>query len=360
MDFTREPIIETVITPREGCKIVVRSSKASGQEEFFVDALEVVSFGHSQFFRSLEKPKPFLVPTSDYEVLEVREARMVLKSVGIDRSIKIGGGKETVPRAPKEREKEKERERERERPAPQPVEEPTQVLEPAKAASDEPGAGTDERNDPRFERRRDRRRHYRRRRGREEGDAKEEEEGSLSSSEGEKAVKSQSFTGEEGEQGTSITLEPPRASGNAGHQPTAAEAQAITNSVFSSLLAPPPNLISETIALYRENEKFKGAFYPKEQRTDRRKEEVKLEEETVDSIIERHELPSISHEPVTFHLEQSEQVTAVEESIYVPSEAHTMTPELFVEEQVPMDPPFEPDQELPVTPGQEEQMIQEP
>ena len=77
MDFTREPIIETIITPKEGCKLVVRSSKSAGQEEYFVDALEVVSFGGQSFFRSLERPKAFLVPTSDDEVLEVREARMV-------------------------------------------------------------------------------------------------------------------------------------------------------------------------------------------------------------------------------------------------------------------------------------------
>lgn len=100
MDFTREPIIETVITPKEGCKIVVRSSKNVGQEEYFVDALEVVSFGKAMFFRSLEKPKAFLVPANDYEILEVREARMVLKNVGLDRSIKIGGGREA--KAPKE------------------------------------------------------------------------------------------------------------------------------------------------------------------------------------------------------------------------------------------------------------------
>ncbi len=94
MDFTREPIIETVVTPKEGCKLVVRSSKAGGQEEYFVDSVEVVSFGSSVFFRSQERPKAFMVPASDYEVLEVREARMVLKNVGLDRSIKIGGGRE--------------------------------------------------------------------------------------------------------------------------------------------------------------------------------------------------------------------------------------------------------------------------
>ncbi len=103
MNFTREPIIETVITPREGCKLVVRSSKGTGQEDYFVDAVEVVSFGHSFFFRSQERPKSFLVPVSDYEILEVKETRMVLKNVSTDRSIKIGGGREAPPR-PREEE----------------------------------------------------------------------------------------------------------------------------------------------------------------------------------------------------------------------------------------------------------------
>lgn len=93
MNFTREPIVETVITPREGCKLVIRCSKANGGEDYFVDAVEVVSFGHSFFFRSLERPKSFLVPVSDYEVLELKETRMVLKNVSGDKAIKIGGGK---------------------------------------------------------------------------------------------------------------------------------------------------------------------------------------------------------------------------------------------------------------------------
>lgn len=98
MNFTREPIIETVITPREGCKLVVRNSKGNGQEDYFVDAIEVVSFGHSFFFRSQERPKSFLVPVSDYEILELKETRMVLKNVSTDRSIKIGGGREAPRR----------------------------------------------------------------------------------------------------------------------------------------------------------------------------------------------------------------------------------------------------------------------
>lgn len=102
MNYTREPIIETVITPREGCKLVVRNSKGNGQEDYFVDAVEVVSFGHSFFFRSQERPKAFLVPVSDYEILELKETRMVLKNVSTDRSIKIGGGREAPPRPSRE------------------------------------------------------------------------------------------------------------------------------------------------------------------------------------------------------------------------------------------------------------------
>lgn len=97
MNFTRDPIIETVITPREGCKLVVRNSKVTNQESFLVDALEVVSFGQSLFFRSQERPRSFLVPVSDYEITESKEAKMVLKTTTADQSIKIGGGREVRP-----------------------------------------------------------------------------------------------------------------------------------------------------------------------------------------------------------------------------------------------------------------------
>ena len=94
--------METVITPRDGCKLVVRNSKGVGQEDYYVDAIEVISFGHALFFRSIEKPKSFLVPVSDYEVIEVKETRMVLKNASIEKTIKIGGGKESVkPETPK-------------------------------------------------------------------------------------------------------------------------------------------------------------------------------------------------------------------------------------------------------------------
>lgn len=94
MNFTREPIIETIITPKEGCRLVIRNSKVTGQEEYTVEAVEVVSFGKSFFFRSLDQSKSFLLPVSDYEVLEEKESRMVLKQhLSHEKSIKTGGGR---------------------------------------------------------------------------------------------------------------------------------------------------------------------------------------------------------------------------------------------------------------------------
>lgn len=93
MNFTREPIIETIITSREGYRLLVRNTKGGAAEEYSVEALEVVSFGTSIFYRSLERPKSFLLPVGDYEVVEVKEARVALKAAApIERSIKIGGG----------------------------------------------------------------------------------------------------------------------------------------------------------------------------------------------------------------------------------------------------------------------------
>lgn len=216
MDFTREPIVETVITPKEGYKLVVRSSKSTGQEEYFVDAVEVVSFGHSLFFRSIEKPKCFLVPVSDYEVLEVREARMVLKNVGVDQSIKIAGGRETHIRAPRE------------------------VAEKTEPASPQPEAATaaaDASVEAPAGKKRERRRHSRRRRGHDE--APKEDQQAL----------------QEGESQEKIAIQPPEP-GQEGDEGAPAPL------LFSALLQPPPTLISETIGRYKET--FKEAFFTPE------------------------------------------------------------------------------------------------
>lgn len=101
MDFTREPIIETIISPREGFKLLVRNSKGDSAEEYCVDALEVVSFGTALFLRSLERPKSFLLPVGDYEILETKEVRTALKNISHERNIKIGGGREAPVRSPR-------------------------------------------------------------------------------------------------------------------------------------------------------------------------------------------------------------------------------------------------------------------
>ncbi|HEV8051847.1 MAG TPA: hypothetical protein VGP47_05075 [Parachlamydiaceae bacterium] len=234
MDFTREPIIETVITPKEGCKLVVRSSKGNGQEEHFVDALEVVSFGYSFFFRSLERPKAFLVPATDYEILEVREARMVLKNVGIDRAIKIGGGREGQMRTPREQQPYIEKAEPVSHDSSSDEEEDTAVQPAAEKAPEE-----------RVDKKRDRRRNYRRRRGR---DGTTEEETAEGETAGSKNELQESVKGADGE-----------------NSPMAQ--QVLTTSILTSLLPPPPTLISETIARYKDNALFKDAFYTKEERT---------------------------------------------------------------------------------------------
>lgn len=122
MDFTRAPLIETVITPKEGFKLTIRAASGGSQEEYLVGAVEVVSFGNCYFFRSLEKPKDFLLPMNEYEIIETREIRTVLKKPQVEKSIKIGGGhkpsvkqeqeeEETPKEEPKKREKKRTRKR---------------------------------------------------------------------------------------------------------------------------------------------------------------------------------------------------------------------------------------------------------
>jgi len=216
VDFTREPVIETVITPKEGCKLVVRSSKGVGQEEYFVDAVEVVSFGNCFFYRSLEKPKSFFAPVSDYEILEVRETRLVLKHVGGgERSIKIAGGR-------------------------------------ARSA-EESSTEKVEASETRLEKKRERRRHSRRRRReeREEGDKVEET--------------AKTETKSEEKQGQKTQPSSPKTESKGLAEPSS----------LGVLLPPPQTLIADTISRYKGKEEFKGAFYSKEEE----KEDTLLEEE---------------------------------------------------------------------------------
>ncbi len=214
MNFTREPIIETIISPKEGYKLLVRNSRATGSsEEYYVDAVEVVSFGRAFFFRSLERPKAFLVPVSDYEILEVKETRVALKNVSHERSIKIGGGREASLRH----------------------REPVQEKEPEPIALEEeqPAAAPEERVletaiGQRMEKRRDRRR---RRHRRSSEDTQEWGERRQQPAPAEKQEK-------------------PETEAQGG----AEEEGKISSAMFSSLIPPPTTLISDTIHRYKEKE----------------------------------------------------------------------------------------------------------
>jgi len=235
VDFTREPIIETVITPREGYRLVVRSSKGAGSEEHFVDALEVVSFGSGIFFRSLERPKPFIVPVSDYEVLEVREPRMVLKTPGEQNA------KAPIQRLKAVDPQKAEAAREAARDA---AKEglPQDTAAPATVGAD----GKAERGPDRNDKRRDRRRGFRRRRGGKDDAGRPEG----SSEDGSQEGASDEMQGSE-----------------AGQEATATNASTAEGSLkvpsstpmLSSILPPPTMLIRDDLKRLRED--YKGAFY---------------------------------------------------------------------------------------------------
>lgn len=213
MNFTREPIIETIISPKEGCKLLVRTSKnVTGAEEYYVDAVEVVSFGRAFFFRSMERPKPFLVPVSDYEVIEVKETRVALKNVSHERSIKIGGGREArLSHTPREVPEERE---------PEPA-----VAEEAQQTTPEE-AGLESAIGARMEKRRDRRRRRHRRSGEEQGWSDRrphQQEGQQQHPEAEQKVRT-------------------------------AEETKMSTHVFTALIPPPSRLISESISHYKDKE----------------------------------------------------------------------------------------------------------
>ncbi len=261
MNFTREPIIETVITPRDGCKLVVRSSKGNGQEDYYVDAVEVVSFGHSFFFRSLEKPKSFLVPVSDYEILELRETRMVLKNVPAERSIKIGGGREAPP--PRQQQYREPREAQ-----------PAEDLPPREASLQEEAPQQEEGAVPeqRMDRKRDRRRRGRRG-GRDRGGA--------------------DMRGENRPLPTGGTAQPVEGSEIIEEQDAAfaseGEAPKVAPSFISKLFPPPSTLIKETLSRYKTTESIEEEIFPGAAE--------ELQNEPLDESLFEHPLPSDEESP---------------------------------------------------------------
>lgn len=206
MHFTREPIIESVITARDGYKLTVRKSQGNENEEYVVEALEIISFGNALFFRCLEKPKAFLLPVSDYEVLETKETRVLLKSVSLEKSIKIGGGREGPMRISKE----------------VPVEK-----ESAEGTLAEEETTSTAPQEQRLDKRRDRRRHRRRRSNDERSEMKDW-------SEKKPSEETASIAALGGDAISDETI------------PT------VSSPLFGTLIPPPTTLISETLARYKD------------------------------------------------------------------------------------------------------------
>ncbi len=228
VNFTREPIIETIISPKDGYKLCVKSSRGVSTEDYFVDAIEVVSFGRAFFFRSLERPKAFLVPVTDYEVIEVKETRVALKTTVHERSIKIGGGREAPVRVQKEVIVDKSEDMD------------SSFSEASQDLSEESGVEvtSDGRGD---NKKRDRRRHRRRRLAEERREWVEKEKQDLPGTSAPMDVKSPSKEG----------------GGNED------EAVKVSSSIFSTLFPPPQTLIAETIGRYKDKEGLEGVFFTK-------------------------------------------------------------------------------------------------
>lgn len=238
MDFTRQPIIETVITPKDGYRLAVRSSKNLGQEEFVVEALEVVSFGVHCFFRNLDRSKAFLVPVSDYEVLEIREGRLPIKAASLEGTIKVPVVKEFSRTPHKESEKREGGPSYKEASMAQNVElapsEESGLREQAPVVSQE----------SRNERRKDRKRAQKKRRPERE-EASVDEKPSLE------------------QESQSSVLENKEILSVAEMAAISAQTSVVQPTFTSSILPPPTTLIREDLERLRKNDTYKGAFYSK-------------------------------------------------------------------------------------------------
>ena len=199
-------MIETIITPKDGFRLTLKNSKVAEAEEYSVEALEVVSFGSAQFFRSQEKPKTFLLPIADYEVVETREAKIVLKNPVIEKTIKIAGGKEPHVKVVKH--------------------EPLEVIEAVEPQEEE--------KEVVFEKRKDKKRNRRKKSQEQRQHEKENIE-----------VKASQEAQQESADDAELTPHP--------------------IPVFATLLPPPTMLISETIARYKAMDSYDKFMIHKEE-----------------------------------------------------------------------------------------------
>jgi hypothetical protein len=210
--FTREPIIESVLSARDGFKLVLKNSKMSSSSEVSAEVIEIVSFSGNVFYRSQDRSKNFLLPASDYEVQEVKDSRLVLKNITLEKSNKL----QNPPKESASREIEEEL-----------VAEESGEIEAVSEPVSTPSAG----GSSRLERRRERRRNRRRRQSEEKAN---QDKSSPSSTEvQESEILEESIQNEGLDEGI-VTQSAPI--------PTI------------HLIPPPTTLISQTLARYKEKE----------------------------------------------------------------------------------------------------------
>jgi hypothetical protein len=198
------------LSARDGFKLVLKNSKMTTGSEVSAEVIEIVSFSGNVFYRSQDRSKNFLLPASDYEVQEVKDSRLVLKNISLDKSNKL----QNPPKEASVREIEEELVAEE-------MGDVEAVSEPAQASSS--GSSS------RLERRRERRRNRRRRQMEEKATQDKQPALSIDSQEAEKVE--ESFD--------EIKTD---------------EASLAAPIPTINLIPPPTTLISQTLARYKEKE----------------------------------------------------------------------------------------------------------
>ena len=77
MHFTRDPIVETVLTARDGYKFNL--THMSNGKEYSTTVVQIVSIGNVVCYCSVDQVDSFLLPLAEYQLVEVKEAKLPLK-----------------------------------------------------------------------------------------------------------------------------------------------------------------------------------------------------------------------------------------------------------------------------------------
>ncbi|MCH9621272.1 MAG: hypothetical protein S4CHLAM20_06900 [Chlamydiia bacterium] len=257
MNFTREPILETIISAKEGYKLSIKSTKSEGSAEYLVEAVEVVCFGTTYFYRSAEPAHTFFVPAQDFEIVQVRQTRLVLKTP-TEKNIKIAGGDNLKSQNDKKKSKSKTKSSEKKSDS---KKEDKKTNDVKTEASEEKTSKTKD-DSKKDDSKKD--------------DSKKEEV------KGKKDLKSKA---------SKKTNDKKKA---ASAKKTKEEIPSVPTSMFSHLLRPPESLISDNIEKYHT---MQGTDLPAEKKEVKLTKEVEITEEIVTSTDNPIDDPNLTSEP---------------------------------------------------------------